>query len=49
VVVELDAHDFGSCMPTMTLSDSPYPPAARGHAEAGYEAAFDKLAALLAG
>jgi uncharacterized protein YndB with AHSA1/START domain len=31
----------------MTLSDGPYPPAGRRHAEAGYTAAFDKLAALV--
>jgi hypothetical protein len=33
----------------MTLSDGLYPPAGRGHAEAGWSAAFDKLAALVAG
>jgi len=33
----------------MTLSDGPYPPEGRGHAEAGWSAAFDKLAALVAG
>ena len=32
----------------MTLSDGPYPQG-RGHAEAGWNAAFDKLAALVAG
>ena len=32
----------------MTLSDGPYP-AGRGHAEAGWTAAFDNLAALVAG
>jgi hypothetical protein len=31
----------------MTLSDGPYPSAARGHAEAGYNAALDALAARL--
>ena len=29
----------------MTLSDAPYPPAARGNVEAGWHAAFEKLAA----
>ena len=33
----------------MTLSDGPYPPPGGGHAEAGWNAAFDKLAALVAG
>jgi uncharacterized protein YndB with AHSA1/START domain len=46
-IVRVEFHDHGA-KTRMTLSDSPYPPAARGHAEAGYEAAFDKLAALLA-
>ncbi len=32
----------------MTLSDGPYPPEGRGHAEAGYNAALDKLATHLA-
>jgi Activator of Hsp90 ATPase homolog 1-like protein len=31
------------------LSDGPLPPTGRGHAEAGYHAALDKLAAMLAG
>jgi len=30
------------------LTDSPYQPAGRGHAEAGWSAAFDKLAMLVA-
>jgi uncharacterized protein YndB with AHSA1/START domain len=33
----------------MTLSDGPYPSEGRGHAEAGWSAAFDKLAALVGG
>ena len=33
----------------MTLSDGPYPVEARGHAEAGWTAAFDKLAARVTG
>jgi hypothetical protein len=32
----------------MTLIDGPSPPAGRGHAEAGWNAAFDKLAARVA-
>jgi hypothetical protein len=32
----------------MIFSDGPFPAAGRGHAEAGYEAALDKLAAHLA-
>ena len=33
----------------MTLGDAPQPPAARDHAAAGWSAAFDKLAARVAG
>jgi uncharacterized protein YndB with AHSA1/START domain len=47
-VVRVELHDHGA-KTRMTLSDGPYPPAFRGHAEAGYAAAFDKLAARLAG
>ena len=47
-VVRVEFHDQGA-KTRMTLSDSPYPPAGRGHAEAGWSAAFDKLAALVAG
>jgi uncharacterized protein YndB with AHSA1/START domain len=47
-VLRVEFHDHGA-KTRMTLSDSPYPPAGRGHAEAGYNAAFDKLAALVAG
>jgi uncharacterized protein YndB with AHSA1/START domain len=47
-VVRVEFHDHGA-KTRMTLSDAPYPPEARGHAEAGYQAAFDKLAALVAG
>jgi hypothetical protein len=32
----------------MTLGDGPFPPEGRGHAEAGWKAAFDKLAAVVA-
>ena len=47
-VVRVEFHDHGA-KTRMTLSDGPYPPEGRGHAEAGWSAAFDKLAALVAG
>jgi uncharacterized protein YndB with AHSA1/START domain len=47
VVVRVEFHDHGD-KTRMTLSDGPYPGGA-GHAEAGWSAAFDKLAALVAG
>jgi uncharacterized protein YndB with AHSA1/START domain len=47
-VVRVEFHDHGA-KTRMTLSDSPYPPVGRGHAEAGWNAAFDKLAALVTG
>jgi uncharacterized protein YndB with AHSA1/START domain len=47
-VVRVELHDHGT-KTRMTLSDGPLPAAGRGHAEAGYNAAFDKLAALLQG
>jgi uncharacterized protein YndB with AHSA1/START domain len=46
-VTRIELHDHGA-KTRMTLTDGPYPSAATGHAEAGYAAAFDKLAALLA-
>jgi uncharacterized protein YndB with AHSA1/START domain len=46
-VVRVELHDHGA-KTRMTLSDGPHPSAARGHAEAGWNAAFDKLAALVA-
>jgi uncharacterized protein YndB with AHSA1/START domain len=46
-VVRVEFHDHGA-KTRMTLSDGPYPGGA-GHAAAGYEAAFDKLVAHLAG
>ena len=46
-VVRVEFHDHGA-KTRMTLTDGPYP-AARGHAEAGWNAAFDKLATLIAG
>jgi uncharacterized protein YndB with AHSA1/START domain len=45
-VVRVEFHDHGA-KTRMTLSDAPYPPEARGHAEAGWSAAFDKLAAVV--
>ena len=47
-VVRVEFHDHGA-KTRMTLSDGPYPPESRGHAETGWSAAFDKLAALVAG
>ena len=46
-VLRVEFHDHGA-KTRMTLSEGPYPAAGRGHAEAGYNAAFDKLAALVA-
>jgi uncharacterized protein YndB with AHSA1/START domain len=43
--VEFHEHGAGT---RMILSDGPYP-AGRGHAEAGWRSAFDKLAALVGG
>jgi hypothetical protein len=42
----VELHDHGA-KTRMTLSDSPLPAAGRGHAEAGWNAAMDKLGALL--
>jgi uncharacterized protein YndB with AHSA1/START domain len=47
-VVRVEFHDHGD-KTRMTLSDGPMPSAGRGHAEAGWTAAFDKLAAFVAG
>jgi uncharacterized protein YndB with AHSA1/START domain len=44
----VEFHDHGA-KTRMTLSDGPYPRESRGHAEAGWSAAFDKLATLVAG
>jgi uncharacterized protein YndB with AHSA1/START domain len=46
-VLRVEFHDHGA-KTRMTLSDGPYPPEGRGHAEAGGNAAVDKLAALVA-
>ena len=45
-VTRVEFHDHAGGT-RMTLSDGPYPPAMRGHAEAGWHGAFEKLAALL--
>ena len=47
-VVRVELHDHGD-KTRMTLSDGPQPAAGRGHAEAGWNAAFDKLATVVAG
>jgi uncharacterized protein YndB with AHSA1/START domain len=47
-VVRVELHDHGA-KTRMTLTDGPFPPEARGHAESGWSAAFDKLAAVVAG
>jgi uncharacterized protein YndB with AHSA1/START domain len=47
-VVRVQLHDHGA-KTRMTLSDSPLPPEGRDGAEAGWNAAFDKLAAFVAG
>ena len=47
-ILRVEFHDHGA-KTRMTLSDGPYPPAGRGHAEAGWNAAFAKLAAVVAG
>lgn len=45
-VLRVEFHDHGS-KTRMTLSDGPYPTPGRAGAEAGWTAAFTKLAALL--
>ena len=47
-VVRIELHDHGT-KTRMTLSDSPLPPEGRDRAEAGWNAAFDKLATQVAG
>ena len=44
--MRVQLHDHGP-KTRMTLSDGPFPPAGRRHAEAGYESALDKLATHL--
>jgi len=48
MVVRVEFHAHGD-KTRMTLSDGPFPPEGRGHAEAGWNAAFEKLAAHIAG
>jgi uncharacterized protein YndB with AHSA1/START domain len=43
-VVRVELHDHGA-KTRMTLTDGPMPAAGRGHAEAGWRGAFEKLAA----
>jgi uncharacterized protein YndB with AHSA1/START domain len=47
-IVRIELHDHGA-KTRMTLSDSPQPAAGRRHAEAGWNAAFDKLGTVVAG
>jgi hypothetical protein len=47
-VVRVELHDHGA-KTRMTLTDGPLPAAGRGHADAGWRGAFDKLAAFLGG
>ncbi len=47
-VVRVEFHDHGA-KTRMTLSDGPLPPDGRDPAEAGWRAAFDKLATVVAG
>src|SRR3954451_8632351 len=47
-VVRVEFHDHGE-KTRMTLSDGPYPPPGPGHAEAGWNAAVEKLAAFVGG
>lgn len=46
-ILRVEFHDHGA-KTRMTLSDGPYPPHGHGHAEAGWAAAFDNLARILA-
>ncbi len=45
-LTRVELHDHGQ-RTRMTLSDGPYPAPGRGHAEAGWTAALEKLAAVL--
>ena len=46
-LLRLELYNHGA-RTRMSLTDGPYPAAGRGHAEAGWNAAFDKLVAHLA-
>jgi uncharacterized protein YndB with AHSA1/START domain len=48
IMLRVEFHDHGE-KTRMTLSDGPYPAEMAGHAETGWESAFDKLATLVAG
>ena len=45
IMVRIEFHDHGD-KTRMSLTDGPYP-AGGGHAEAGWHAAFEKLAAVV--
>jgi len=47
-IVRVEFHDHGA-KTRMTLTDGPLPADGRAYAEAGYNAAFDKLATLVSG
>lgn len=47
-LLRVELHDHGA-KTRMSLTDGPYPAAGSSHAEAGWNAAFDKLTARLAG
>jgi uncharacterized protein YndB with AHSA1/START domain len=47
-LVRIELHDHGD-KTRMSLSDGPYTSEGRGHAEGGWSAAFDKLAAVVGG
>jgi hypothetical protein len=47
-ITRVEFHDHGA-KTRMTLTDGPFPPEGRGHAETGYAAALDKLAKLVEG
>jgi Activator of Hsp90 ATPase homolog 1-like protein len=46
-VLRVELHDHGA-KTRMTLTDGPFPPEGRAHAESGWSQAFAKLVALLA-
>jgi uncharacterized protein YndB with AHSA1/START domain len=45
-VVRIEFHDHGA-KTRMTLTDGPFTPEGRGHAEGGWNAAFDKLSGIV--
>ena len=46
-IVRVEFHDHGA-QTRITLTDSPYPPEGRSHAQSGWNAALDKLAVAVA-